>query len=135
VARKDTDPLDSHVASRLRTRRLMLGMTQERLAEALGLTVHQVQNYEAGTNRISASRLHQLAHILKVPGAGFFFEGAPSPRGFESRTNVTDFLMTFPTALEDYEMVRAYLRIKDSKLRRCVVVLVQAVADSERTGH
>jgi transcriptional regulator with XRE-family HTH domain len=113
---------------------MMLGMTQAQLAKALRLTVQQVQRHEDGTAPFNVSRLHRLAHILKVPGAGFFFEGAPTPEGVAGKANETDFLLSSPTSLEDYEMVRAYLRIKDAKLRRSVVLLVQALAESEKAS-
>jgi transcriptional regulator with XRE-family HTH domain len=77
MKKQASDPVDQHIASRVRTRRLMLGMTQAQLAKALRLTVQQVQRHEDGTVPFDVSRLHRLAHILKVPGAGFFFEGAP----------------------------------------------------------
>src|SRR6266436_6747573 len=84
MAKKAPNPIDKHVGSRVRMRRLMLEMSQEKLGNALGLTFQQVQKYEKGTNRIGASRLHQIASILQVP-VSFFFEGAPSlpngPRG------------------------------------------------------
>jgi transcriptional regulator with XRE-family HTH domain len=73
---KTPNPIDKHVGSRLRMRRMMLGMSQEKLGEAFGLTFQQVQKYEKGMNRISASRLQQAAQILDV-SVPFFFEGAP----------------------------------------------------------
>jgi transcriptional regulator with XRE-family HTH domain len=132
MSRKNTDPIDSHIANRVRVRREMLGITQAQLAKALRLTVQHVQRHEDGSAAFDVSHLHRLARILKVPNAGFFFEGAPSPAGIEDRANATDLLLRSPTSLEDYEMVRAYLQIKDPKLRRCVVLLVQAVAESAR---
>src|SRR6267143_668711 len=77
VAKKAPNPIDRHVGSRVRMRRMMLSMSQEKLGDALGLTFQQVQKYEKGTNRIGASRLQQISQILQVPVA-FFFEGAPS---------------------------------------------------------
>src|SRR4249919_1684972 len=77
IAKKAPNPIDKHVGSRVRMRRMMLSMSQEKLGDALGLTFQQVQKYEKGTNRIGASRLQQISHILQVPVA-FFFEGAPS---------------------------------------------------------
>src|SRR5208283_3719739 len=74
--KKIPNPIDRHVGSRVRMRRVMLGMSQEKLGDALGLTFQQVQKYEKGTNRIGASRLQQISQILQVPVA-FFFEGAP----------------------------------------------------------
>ena len=80
MAKKAPNPIDKHVGSRVRMRRMMLGMSQEKLGDALGLTFQQVQKYEKGTNRIGASRLQQISHILQVPVA-FFFEGAPHIAG------------------------------------------------------
>ena len=80
MAKKAPNPIDKHVGSRVRMRRMMLGMSQEKLGDALGLTFQQVQKYEKGTNRIGASRLQQISLILQVP-VSFFFEGAPPPPG------------------------------------------------------
>ena len=80
MAKKAPNPIDKHVGSRVRMRRMMLSMSQEKLGDALGLTFQQVQKYEKGTNRIGASRLQQISHILQVPVA-FFFEGAPNLPG------------------------------------------------------
>ena len=76
AAKKSPNPIDKHVGSRVRMRRMMLSMSQEKLGDALGVTFQQVQKYEKGANRIGASRLHHIARILQVPVA-FFFEGAP----------------------------------------------------------
>src|SRR5512135_1248802 len=76
MAKKTPNPIDKHVGSRVRMRRMMLSMSQEKLGDALGLTFQQVQKYEKGTNRIGASRLQQISNILQVP-VSFFFEGAP----------------------------------------------------------
>src|SRR5213082_3848585 len=77
MSTKAPNPVDKYVGSRVRMRRIMLGMSQEKLGDSLGLTFQQIQKYEKGTNRIGASRLQQISHILQVPVA-FFFEGAPS---------------------------------------------------------
>ena len=85
--KKAPNPTDQHVGSRVRMRRMMLAMSQGKLGDALGLTFQQVQKYEKGTNRIGASRLQQISHILQVP-VTFFFEGAPTastPHGFQSK--------------------------------------------------
>jgi transcriptional regulator with XRE-family HTH domain len=128
---KPPNPTDKHVGSRVRMRRLMLSMSQEKLGEALGLTFQQVQKYEKGTNRISASRLQQMSNILQVP-IPFFFEGlsrasavskgmseAPSP------TYVSDFLATS----DGLTLTKAFMQIKDPKLRRRIVSLVEEIAD------
>src|SRR3972149_1752114 len=80
MAKKAPNPIDKHVGSRVRMRRMMLSMSQEKLGDALGLTFQQVQKYEKGTNRIGASRLQAIANILQVP-VSFFFEGAPHVPG------------------------------------------------------
>src|SRR6187455_977291 len=80
MAKKVPNPIDKHVGSRVRMRRMMLGMSQGRLGDALGLTFQQVQKYEKGVNRVTASRLRQIAHILQVPES-FFFDGGPNAAG------------------------------------------------------
>src|SRR5436189_681918 len=70
------NPVDVHVGSRVRLRRMMLGMSQEKLGESLGITFQQIQKYEKGTNRIGASRLQHIARVLTMP-VSYFFEGAP----------------------------------------------------------
>jgi transcriptional regulator with XRE-family HTH domain len=110
---------------------MMLSMSQEKLGDALGLTFQQVQKYEKGTNRIGASRLQQISHILQVPVA-FFFEGAPSLHGHSgdglreapSPAYVSDFLATS----EGLALTKAFMRIKEPKLRRRVVDLVKEIA-------
>src|SRR6059036_2438198 len=94
IAKKAPNPTDKHVGSRVRMRRMMLGMSQEKLGDALGLTFQQVQKYEKGTNRIGASRLQQISLILQVP-VSFFFEGVPGPGGLDEAASpeyVTNFL-------------------------------------------
>src|SRR4051812_38028166 len=80
---KVPNPTDKHVGTRVRMRRMMLGMSQGKLGDALGLTFQQVQKYEKGTNRIGASRLQHIAHVLQVQES-FFFDGAPNPLGEQS---------------------------------------------------
>jgi transcriptional regulator with XRE-family HTH domain len=136
MAKKAPNPIDKHVGSRVRMRRMMLGMSQEKLGDALGLTFQQVQKYEKGTNRIGASRLQQISHILQVPVA-FFFEGAPSTPGAPrtegmgeapSPAYVSDFLATS----DGLALTKAFMRISDSKLRRRIVDLVEQIAGSEK---
>ena len=131
MAKKAPNPIDKHVGSRVRMRRMMLSMSQEKLGDALGLTFQQVQKYEKGTNRIGASRLQQISHILQVPVA-FFFEGAPTLAGQStdgmreapSPAYVSDFLATS----EGLALTKAFMRIKEPKLRRRVVDLVKEIA-------
>jgi transcriptional regulator with XRE-family HTH domain len=114
-------------------RRIMLGLSQEKLGDALGLTFQQIQKYEKGTNRIGASRLHQIADILQVP-VSFLFEGGPSSstsiEGLgeaPSPAYVSDFLATS----EGLALTRAFTRITDAKLRRSIVDLVEQIAGAQ----
>ena len=133
MAKKAPNPIDKHVGSRVRMRRMMLGMSQEKLGDALGLTFQQVQKYEKGTNRIGASRLQAISLILQVPVA-FFFEGAPvvhpTPEGFReapSPAYVSDFLATS----DGLSLTKSFMRIKDAKLRRRIVDLVAQIAGDD----
>ena len=133
MTKKAPNPIDRHVGSRVRMRRMLIGMSQEKLGEALGLTFQQVQKYEKGTNRIGASRLHRIASVLGVP-IEFFYEGAPhgsaAATGFaeaSSSTYVSDFLSTN----EGVQLVKAFLAIKDAKIRRKVVELLAVLASEE----
>jgi len=136
MAKKAPNPIDKHVGSRVRMRRMMLGMSQEKLGNNLGLTFQQVQKYEKGTNRIGASRLQQISHILQVP-VSFFFEGAPTNvnavrvDGIEeapSPAYVSDFLATS----DGLALTKAFMRISDTKLRRRIVDLVEQIAVSDK---
>ena len=135
MAKKAPNPIDRHVGSRVRMRRMMLGMSQEKLGDALGLTFQQVQKYEKGTNRIGESRLQQISQILQVPVA-FFFEGAPHVPGASgtvemeaapSPAYVADFLATS----DGLSLTKAFMRIPDAKLRRRIVDLVEQIAGEE----
>jgi len=129
---KAPNPVDRHVGSRVRMRRLMMEMSQEKLGEALGLTFQQIQKYEKGTNRIGASRIQQISDILRIP-VSFLFEGAPGTSlnadGFDesSPAYVADFLATS----EGLALTRAFTRITDAKLRRGIVDLVEQIAARE----
>lgn len=139
MLKKAPNPIDKHVGSRVRMRRMMLSMSQEKLGERLGLTFQQVQKYEKGTNRIGASRLQQISSILSVP-VSFFFDGAPTgepgpvPAGgfadVASATYVTDFLSTN----EGLALNHAFMKVKNPKLRRKIVDLVVAIAGEDGEG-
>lgn len=135
MAKKAPNPTDKHVGARVRMRRMMLNMSQEKLGDALGLTFQQVQKYEKGANRIGASRLQQIAHILQVP-VSFFFEGAPDVPGHQSPDGlgeapspsyVSDFLATS----DGLALTKAFMGIKDAKLRRRIVDLVEQIAAND----
>ena len=130
MAKKAPNPVDKHVGSRVRMRRIMLGMSQEKLGDALSLTFQQVQKYEKGTNRIGASRLQHISNILQVPVA-FFFEGAPSVPGAphaKSTAPSPDYVADFLATSAGLELIKAFTRIKDAKLRRRIVDLVEEIA-------
>ena len=124
------NPIDKYVGSRVRMRRLMLDMSQTAIADSLGLSFQQVQKYEKGANRIGASRLQHISQILQVP-VPFFFEGGPAAPGFGpsgketvvSASYVTDFLATS----DGLSLVKAFMLIKDPKLRRAIVRLVEEI--------
>jgi transcriptional regulator with XRE-family HTH domain len=136
MAKKAPNPIDKHVGSRVRMRRMMLGMSQEKLGDALGLTFQQVQKYEKGTNRIGASRLQQISQILQVPVA-FFFEGAPVIAGeFAPATGMQEapspaYVSDFLATSDGLSLTKAFMRIKDAKLRRRIVDLVQQIAGED----
>jgi transcriptional regulator with XRE-family HTH domain len=135
MAKKAPNPIDKHVGSRVRMRRMMLGMSQEKLGDALGLTFQQVQKYEKGTNRIGASRLQQISHILQVPVA-FFFEGAPNIAGSHQTSGVEEapspaYVSDFLATSDGLSLTKAFMRIEDAKLRRCIVDLVEQIAGEE----
>src|ERR1041385_7212905 len=120
MVKKVPHPTDKHVGSRVRMRRMMLDMSQGKLADALGLTFQQVQKYEKGVNRVSASRLQQIAHILQVP-VSFFFEGGPNDGGQTRRAAEAaspSYLSSFLAMTEGHALVKAFIAIKDAKLRR-----------------
>ncbi len=137
MSSKAPNPVDKYVGSRVRMRRIMLGMSQEKLGEMLGLTFQQIQKYEKGTNRVGASRLQQISEALQVP-VSFMFEGAPgvsaSASGFgdaPSPEYVSDFLATS----DGLALTRAFTRIKDAKLRRSIVDLVEHIAAQSKSDE
>src|SRR5215467_8930444 len=130
MVKKAPNPVDKHVGSRVRMRRMMLGMSQEKLGDGLGLTFQQVQKYEKGMNRIGASRLQHISHILQIP-VPFFFEGAPHVPGQPDEIGnapwpayVSEFLAT----IEGLALTKAFMEIEEPSLRRRIVQLVQAIA-------
>jgi transcriptional regulator with XRE-family HTH domain len=130
------DPIDVHVGSRVRLRRTLLGMSQEKLGEALGLTFQQVQKYERGSNRIGSSRLYLLSKILDVP-VSFFFDDMPGEHAQRANPGFgtvgqEEFESERMSKRETLELVRAYYRIADPEVRRRVFDLVKAVGHSTR---
>ncbi|HBF30491.1 helix-turn-helix transcriptional regulator [Rhizobium sp.] len=130
--KKKPNPIDIHVGSRIRLRRTMLGMSQEKLGEALGITFQQIQKYEKGTNRVGASRLQNISTILNVP-VSFFFEDAPGEQaavgsaGFSEAAS-SNYVVDFLSSSEGLQLNRAFVKINDPKVRRKVVDLVKALS-------
>jgi transcriptional regulator with XRE-family HTH domain len=140
VPKKIPNPIDVHVGGRVRLRRMLIGMSQERLGELLDLTFQQVQKYEKGTNRIGASRLFQIARHLGV-NVQFFFEdvvedaGArmASAGGFAEANEASASVMNFVSSAEGLELNRCYARIPNPLLRRKILDLVRYLAE-DRVG-
>ncbi len=137
--KKVPNPIDRHVGSRVRMRRILLGMSQEKLGEALGLTFQQVQKYEKGTNRIGASRLQQISTTLNVPPA-FFFDGAPMNEGgiggapsdlAVAEEASSSFVLDFIATAEGLSLNKAFARIQDPKVRKRIIDLVASLASEE----
>ncbi|MCH4092281.1 helix-turn-helix domain-containing protein [Acetobacter sp.] len=148
--------LDAHVGARIRLRRTMLGMSQEKLGEAISLTFQQIQKYERGTNRVSASRLFEIARVLDVP-IGFFYDDMPlAPAAASPETTQSAPVMGFAEAQQGFggppmpgtpsqvavdaavlsrretlELVRAYYRIPDAGVRKRVLDLIRSMAPSD----
>jgi transcriptional regulator with XRE-family HTH domain len=137
---KKSNPIDVHVGSRVRLRRMLLGMSQEKLGERMGLTFQQIQKYEKGSNRIGASRLYQISQILEVP-VQFFFDDAPIPAGRSddfsgfSEPKMENFLYEFISTRDGLELIRAFVRIQDPKVRKRVVDLVRTLSDEDEANR
>jgi transcriptional regulator with XRE-family HTH domain len=135
--KKTPDLIDRHVGSRVRMRRMLLKMSQEKLGEALGLTFQQIQKYEKGLNRIGASRLQQISKSLNVPPS-FFFEGAPTgvaatadgPATLEEEGQ-SQYVVDFMSTAEGLHLNRSFARIRNPKVRRRLVELIAALADAD----
>lgn len=118
--------IDIHVGNRLRSRRLVLGLSQEKLGEHLGITFQQIQKYEKGTNRISASKLQAAAGVLSVP-ISFFFEDqqVSAPDGLVQADEIGTFLIS----RDGVTLNRAFTSIKDKRVRQTIITLAKALAD------
>lgn len=124
------NPIDVHVGARIRMRRLLLGMNQETLANALGLTFQQVQKYEGGANRVSASRLSAMAEILSVPISYFFGDLQPDDAEVSAEDRQWREYLQRP---ETIEFIRLYYAIPDPKVRRQFLEMAKTVAESFET--
>jgi transcriptional regulator with XRE-family HTH domain len=133
MSKDEANPIDVHVGKRVRMRRMMIAMSQEKLGDALGLTFQQVQKYEKGANRIRASRLQQISLVLQVP-VPFFFEGLPRSRG-ESHAQTGDptpqYVSDYLATSDGLNLTKAFMQIPNPKLRHSIVALVEQIAESQ----
>jgi transcriptional regulator with XRE-family HTH domain len=128
--KKSPNPVDIHVGSRVRLRRMLVGLSQEKLGDSMELTFQQIQKYEKGVNRIGASRLFRLSQVLDVP-VQFFFEGMPSAErsanlGMAER-DTDAFLYEFLNTRDGLELNRAFIKVGDTNVRRSVIELVRSL--------
>lgn len=136
ISKKQPNPIDRHVGARVRMRRMMLGMSQEKLGKAIGLTFQQVQKYEKGTNRIGSSRLVQIGSILQVQ-VEFFFDGAPRPPGYPGIGKTAAlppqpaYISDFLSSTDGLNMTKAFTSVKSPKLRRSIADLVEIIASEQ----
>lgn len=137
MLKKLPNPIDRHVGSRVRMQRMLAGISQEKLGEALGLTFQQVQKYEKGTNRVGASRLSQIATALDVP-MSYFFEGNQGARQDDGNVRVTretDEIALFLSSTEGFHLNRAFMQIPSAAVRQKVVLLVKSLALAEEEAQ
>jgi transcriptional regulator with XRE-family HTH domain len=150
LAKKQPSSIDAHVGSRVRLRRMLIGMSQEKLGELLGLTFQQVQKYEKGANRIGASRLFDISTILGVP-VSYFFDDVPDEVASQHRLqnghglsnghnglngHYKDLesgphMMEFVSSAEGFQLIRAYTKITDPRVRKRVLDLVKSLTGDE----
>lgn len=137
IKKKTPNPIDVYVGSRIRLRRNMLGLSQEKLAEGLGVTFQQVQKYEKGSNRVGASRLQAVSNILNVP-VSFFFDNGPTAlvegSGPTERGAQPDELISFVSSKEGLALNRAFAKVTDAKVRAKLLNLVKALAADDDQG-
>jgi transcriptional regulator with XRE-family HTH domain len=127
------NPVDLHVGARIRMRRKILGVSQERLAEDLGLTFQQIQKYERGANRVSASKLYEIAKSLQS-SVGYFFEGLADTTGDGMAEGGEPFVHDFLMTSEGLELAGLFPRITRPKVRRRILELVRSMAEEEVAG-
>lgn len=141
MAKKQPSSIDAHVGSRVRLRRMLIGMSQEKLGELLGLTFQQVQKYEKGANRIGASRLYDISQILSVP-VQYFFEDVPSTVHNEHRNgsghspsvkeaDQSPLVMEFVSSAEGLQLIRSYTKVTDTRVRKRILELVKSLCGEE----
>jgi transcriptional regulator with XRE-family HTH domain len=128
MAQKIASPVDQHVGTRIRTQRMVRGLSQTELGKAVGVTFQQVQKYEKGVNRVSASRLQRIANLLKVR-PDFFFEEASAKAVGNSGSRETAIIDGFISSRDGIALSKAFINIRDTKIRRSILALVQQIAE------
>jgi transcriptional regulator with XRE-family HTH domain len=132
---REANQIDAHVGSRVRLRRQLLKMSQEKLGDELGVTFQQVQKYERGSNRIGASRLYSLSNVLDVP-VSFFFEGLSGvAAGGVAESDQSPIVYDFIQSSDGVALAEAFSRIKTPKVRRRVLELVRSLADEDEAEN
>jgi transcriptional regulator with XRE-family HTH domain len=131
ITKKSPSPIDVYVGSRMRMRRTMLGMSQEKLGEAFGVSFQQVQKYEKGTNRMSSSRLQQATNVLGVP-VSFFFEDLPDTQVSGYTEPWPGYVNEFVSSHDGLRLIKAFTSIENDAMRRRIVSLVQELAVREQ---
>jgi transcriptional regulator with XRE-family HTH domain len=129
MPKKQANPIDIQVGNRVRIRRMLIGMSQERLGDLLGLTFQQVQKYEKGVNRIGAGRLYEVSRILNVP-IDFFYQGVASEPGAPAPEAAPP-VLEFVSSGEGLQLSLAFMKIKDVKVRKRVLDLVKSLSEEE----
>jgi transcriptional regulator with XRE-family HTH domain len=129
--KKSPSPIDRHIGARIRARRTLIGMSQEKLGEALGLTFQQVQKYEKGTNRVGSGRLQEIGDILGVP-VTYFFEGQEGERKTKEGSPVVQEIEEFLSQKDSIELLSAFNAITDTHVRRALINMARASAGLEK---
>ena len=127
MPKKNPNPTDQHVGARIRMQRMVRGLSQTELGNAVGVTFQQMQKYEKGANRVSASRLHQLANVLEV-APDFFFEETQTKKAGSSGSNETTLIDEFISSRDGIALSRAFTKISDARIGRSIVLLVEQIA-------
>jgi transcriptional regulator with XRE-family HTH domain len=128
---KKANLIDGQVGNRVRIRRMLIGMSQEKLGDLLGLTFQQVQKYEKGINRIGAGRLFEIARILDVP-IDFFYDGVSASSDGHGETSAP--VMEFVSSSEGLQLSLAFMKIKDPKVRKRMLDLMKSLAEEGEAG-
>ena len=127
MPKNNPNPTDRHVGTRIRMQRMVRGLSQTELGEAVGVTFQQVQKYENGKNCVSASRLQQIANVLEV-APDFFFEEAQAKKAGNFGSSETILIDEFISSRDGIALAQAFTKIRDVKIRRSIVLLVEQIA-------